>query len=169
MSLYNCKIGPFASFYVGNANDSDPLVLIDLINTEDNEVNDGFQDTYFVGINKQLQTGTRTVVVNLTFYGDDLLLWNITKGIDIMNTNRNSPPENTFYSLLIIDPEEDSQTSIYIPSCRTNRVLSYRRSKKAPTQANVIFTAEAQSRYDDIVFYGTVDELIVEMGAKSPF
>lgn len=170
MSLTKVKIGPFAAVFVGDYTSSDPLIEITDISTSPTELYEGYEEQFFVGLSKQLQTGTFIITVPLSFYeSDSILVHSLARGLSVGNTNKNTAPENTLYSLLLISEDEESQNSILVEPVRTKRDKRVTKAKTAASSVALLFTAESQSRYDDLITYGTVAELDLLLGVRSPF
>ena len=169
MSLISVIIGPWSNIYVGDYTDTNVLTEITDLTTGPSELYEGFEDQFFPGLGKQLQIGTFQSTVPFVFYdGNDINVHNLARGLSMANTNINTPPENTLYTLLLIGPNTDLQTSVLISPCRTKRDKKVSRAKTSASSVALLFTAENQSRYSGIITYGTPDELSTVLGIRSP-
>ncbi len=169
MSLVKVEIGPFSGIYVGNFVAVNPVSSTDVLT-------EGYEDQYFAGVNEQLQVGPFITSIPFTFLDStDIIVQNLSRGLSIHNANINTPPENNFYTLLLIHPDSASQNSVLIDRVRTKRDKRVSRSKAAASSIVVNFTAEDRSRYPGsqvsaigAVTYGTPLELAVILGSRSP-
>ena len=170
MTIKKINIGPYQAVFIGNYLAIDPLFEITDINTGPSELYEGYEDKYFPGLGKQLQVGTYISTIPIEFYDSDkLIVKNLARGVSVDNTDINTPPENTLYTLLLLGYSETDRTSVLIQPCRTTRKLSITRAKNAASAISLFFTAEDPSRYSEIITYGTPAELGVVLGARSPF
>lgn len=167
MSLEKVRIGAYAGIYIGDFGSLTPLVQITPLNKDDTTVTDELGNTYFPGINLQLQTSLHSVGTELKFYSDDLLFFNLNKGISISNTNRNTPNGGVAYTLLLIDNSDDP-ISVLIPKCFTVNRLAPLKSKKTATEVTVTFSHVSPNVYEDIIVYDTPDNLYTLLGGRAP-
>lgn len=168
MSLIPISIGPFAAVYVGDYTLNDVLSNVTAITTGPSERYEGYETIFVPGLNVYLQIGPLIASIPVSFYGDDILVKNLVLGRSVHNTDVNTPPENNFYTLLLLSADPTDESSILFTNCRTKRDLRTVASKTAPGVTTVEFTAEDRSRYEDVVTYGTGAELSALLAGRSP-
>lgn len=190
MATIKVPIGPFSLVMVQDHLVDEEMIQIQAYTTGDQEPTDATQTTRLPGLNdgagKIIQL-SRKVTVSLNFLSDDIIFYNLCQGLSVNNTDRSAAPQgDTYYSLLLIeDAREDEEVNIYLPKCKTERLLRVPKSKRNPTGIVIEFAIEnenvnfdhsspfdvtsgipAESRF---VHYKTVEDIITILGSRNPF
>lgn len=169
MPAQTVAIGPFASIFVADAPNG-PFIELTTVTTGDQRVLSATSEVFLYAKNNTIQDGPRTVSAEITFLGDDLYVNQLAAGNSLMQTlvpDASSSFQN--YSVLLIDNNPDTPTSVYIPTCHTIKKYEITKSKRASSQLTITFGHQEIDRSGQLYYKRDVATLKAILGIRSPF
>jgi hypothetical protein len=173
MPSVTLHVGTFASVYIGQYMASGvPLTELTSLTTGEERVVFSQPEAFSYWTGNSLQSGPASIRVDLTFLSDDPNIVRLAEGNWLTAPNPDDPSSYAQYTLLLVHPDDTSDASFLIPQCYTLKNLNLNYSKTAPTVLPLTFVYQSVSRYKQIYYKDTVDNLVIELanlGIPSPF
>lgn len=161
-------VGPFEKVYVGTSTGSSVLTEITDTGTGPGILQDFIPEQYENARDNSVQSGNRQVTFGCTFLGDDDILINLSRGLAIDSAYKDAPSTFEKYSLLLIHPDYDKRSSIYIPVCYTLKKMDLNYDKLKVTEDGINFVFTNRNRFKQGYYMRTLDELVTIMDVRSP-
>lgn len=164
-------IGPFAGVYVGDAAPSvNVLQQVTTTRTEGGDFTYTVPETFVPVLGNSVQNGEARLDFNLTFYGFDDLIMKLAMGnsVESLGVGRDDPSSFAKYTVLLLDFDENSTRSLYIPECYTLKKMQQPRSKTAFGKMRIDFTFLNRNRFNPLYYMDTAANLATLLGGRSP-
>lgn len=168
MPLLDVHIGPFSAVYVGLATGVDVLTQLTGVTTGANRVSVNIPETFNYSLNNSLQSGPVQIKADLTFLSDDPDAWRLAYGNWLTASYEDSSSQFVTLTLLMIHPDEDSESSVLIPVCYALKSIQSDYSKTSATTLGVSFVWQDLNRYNVIYYKRSASDLATILGPRSP-
>ena len=174
MSQIVPTIGPFESVYICLAGSPSSFIQLSAVTTNDNTFDEITPQVFVYATKSDKQAGPITVKLHLEFLSDDPVISRLANGNWENTPWIDTPASFLQYGVLCIHPDYDSESSLYIPYCETQKGLNEVFSKERTTNQVLDFTWFALSRFADPVtglqpyYKRTVAELATLIGPYFP-
>jgi hypothetical protein len=168
MPLITPTLFPFAAAYIGMATSSSVLQVIPELRTNGALISDVTPADFIYASRNYQQSGNHVVSVTLSFYSDDILTFNLTRGLNISNTSSTTPVNNLQYSLFLLAPANYPNGNYYFPVLSTARKRDVEYSKGKPTVTQITFSNEDRDVNVILSYQDTLAVVESAMGSKYP-
>lgn len=172
MPTQTIEISPFASIYVGAAPPGGgTLIQVNSKRTKGSILEFDIPEEFQEVAENSVQTGRTSLSVAFRFMGRDSQTTALACGNAVNATPPDQPSQFAKYTVLIVDPDELSNTSIFIPECYTRKSFKFNKDKNAATETPVTFVWVERNRFNRSFYQDDLAALLAlpAMSGRSPF
>lgn len=159
----------FGAVYIGNSTDNSVLVPIVDLRTNGAQITSGVPTIYVPSIGNYVQTGNQIAKVTLTFLSKSQMMQRLVRGLPVGATLSSSPLfNNQTYSLLLVGPDDGTETTYYWPKLSVEKNWDKDHSKDKALSTQITLDIEDPLVTTRLQYFDTFQNIKTIMGARSP-